>query len=253
MLKKKIININNITYYYYDEGSGDTLLLLHGWLVQSDDYLRLILELSKKFRIITPDLPNFGNSKTTEPFVLDTYLLFLERFIKSLKINPVLIGHSFGGRIALEYSIRKETQKTKIILINSAGLRIKKNKLLFVFSVFSNSMYELFSQEGFFPMLRILKNWFKNFLNNARRDNFWNFFTEMLFTDILLLSNLKKDCILLWGEHDFILTKEYAIKFNRMIKNSKLIFIKGGHFSCINNASLFSKQISNLTNQCLFA
>lgn len=247
MLKKKTINFNNITYYYYDEGSGDdTLLLLHGWLDQSDDYLRLILELSKKFRIITPDLPNFGSSKTIEPFVLDTYLQFLERFIKSLQINPILIGHSFGGRIALEYLIRKKTQGTKIILINSSGLGIKKNKSVFVFSVFSNSIYELLSKEGFFPMLRILKNWVRNFFNNMRKDNFWDLFTEILFTNISFLPNLKSNCVLLWGEHDYILRREYAMKLNRMIKNSRLIFIKGGHFSCINNASLFSRQITKL-------
>lgn len=246
MPKKKTININNITYYYYDEGAGDTLLFLHGWLDQSDDYLRLILELSEKFRIITPDLPNFGNSKTTEPFVLDTYLQFLERFTKSLKINPLLIGHSFGGRIALEYSIHKKTQETKIILINSAGLKIKKDKLLFLFSVFFNSTYELFSKEGFFPMLIIFKNWFRNLFRNMRKNHFWDLFIEILFTDISFLPDLKTDCVLLWGEHDYILRKEYAIKLNRIIKNSRLIFIKGGHFSCINNAPLFSKQIINL-------
>ncbi len=245
---KKTANIDNITYYYYDEGSGDTLLLLHGWLDQSDDYLRLISELSKNFRIITPDLPNFGSSKTTEPFVFDTYILFLERFIKSLKINPILIGHSFGGRIALEYSIRKKTQETKIILINSVGLEIKKDKLVFVISVFSNLIYELLSREGFYPMLRLLKNWVRNFLNNMKKDNFWGLFINLLFTSISFLPDLKINCVLLWGEHDYILGKEYALRLNRTIKNSRLIFVKGGHFSCINNALLFSDQIVHLLN-----
>ena len=199
MLKKKTINIHNVTYYYYDEGSGNTLLLLHGWLDQSDDYLRLITELSKRFRIIAPDLPNFGDSKTIEPFVLNTYLLFLERFIKTIKINPIFIGHSFGGRIALEYLIRKKIQKTKIILINSAGLRIKRSKLAFAFSVLFNSIYELLSKEGFFPMVRILKNWFRNFFNNVKKDNFWGLFTEILFTNISFLPNLNTNCVLLWG------------------------------------------------------
>jgi pimeloyl-ACP methyl ester carboxylesterase len=248
MLNKKVANINNKTYYYYDEGSGNVLLLLHGWFNQSDDYLRLTSELSTKYRIITPDLPNFGNSKTAEPLNLDTYLQFLNNFIKFLKINPAFIGHSFGGRLALEYSIRKKIPVTKIVLINSAGINVGKNKLQFTLSLIFNSINELFTQNNFFSILTIYKNWLKNFLSNVTSDNFWGILSEILFTNTPFLSDLKINAILLWGEQDYIFNKAYSKKLNCIIKNSKLVFIKGGHFSCMYNVKLFSQQIIKFIN-----
>ena len=177
--------------------------------------------------------------------------LSTEAFTMALDINPVLIGNSFGGRLVLEYAIRKKKPETKIILLNSCGAGLRRNKLIFAFSILFNSMYELSFHKGFLPTLGIMKNWSIKFFNNMAKDNFWNFFGEMLFTDVSMLPDLDTDCVLLWGERDSIIKKEYAVKLSKMIKNSRLIFVKGGHFSCINNPQLFSERIGSLLDNSI--
>lgn len=110
MLKR----IKNININYIDYGKGnDTLVLLHGWGQNIEMMQPVGDNLSKTFRVIIVDLPGFGLSEEPESvWSLYDYVECIHEILKDLKIeNPILIGHSFGGKISLLYSSKYKVKK----------------------------------------------------------------------------------------------------------------------------------------------
>ena len=102
MIKKiKDININYTQY-----GKGKDVVLLHGWGQNIQMMDPLGKNLSDEFRITILDFPGFGSSETPNfAYNISDYTESLHELLDSLGIdNPILIGHSFGGRVAISYA-----------------------------------------------------------------------------------------------------------------------------------------------------
>ena len=240
---RKSLTLNDRTYSYFDEGHGKTILLLHGWCDEASDYAPLIKKLKTKFRVITPDLPNFGDSQNSEPFLIETYVTFLNQFLKSIEItNPLIIGHSFGGKIALHYA--KQKVVSHIILINSAGMKIENGLILTGAGVMKNTFDELF--EDFIETRKIHWNYVKNFLRNVYKYQFWKLLFETLFVTIEFNQDITSSITLLWANGDEIFPRNHAEMFNKRFSNSKLIYLRGGHYALILNADEYSTIIKSM-------
>lgn len=103
MEKIKDLNIN---YVDYGNSNGDTILFLHGW-GQNIEMMKPVGDGFKKdYRIVILDLPGFGQSEEpTSLWTLYDYVECIHELLKKLKIdNPILFGHSFGGKISLLYA-----------------------------------------------------------------------------------------------------------------------------------------------------
>ena len=119
-IKIKEWNIN-----YEVEGEGKPIILLHGWLTDLESMRPLTTNLVKKFKVYLVDVVGFGKSDLPEePLNSQDFAEFLQEFMEKLKIeNPVLIGHSNGGRIIINAVGRKLVKAKKIVLIDSAGIK----------------------------------------------------------------------------------------------------------------------------------
>ena len=119
-IKIKEWNIN-----YEVEGEGEPVILLHGWLTDLESMRPLTTNLVKKFKVYLVDVVGFGKSDLPEePLNSQDFAEFLQEFMEKLKIeNPVLIGHSNGGRIIINAVGRKLVKAKKIVLIDSAGIK----------------------------------------------------------------------------------------------------------------------------------
>ena len=101
------------------------IVILHGWQSKIKRWDRLRRELEKEFKVYLPLLPGFGEEKLSRPYNLNDYCYWLKHYLKAQKIDkPILLGHSFGGRILLKYASQGEKIE-KLILIASAGIRPK--------------------------------------------------------------------------------------------------------------------------------
>lgn len=115
-----IKHIKDVDVNYIDYGEGDnTLVLLHGW-GQNIEMMKPIGDrLKNNNRIIIVDLPGFGNSP--EPSTIWTiydYAECIKELLDSLKVStPIMIGHSFGGKISLVYASKYKVNK--LILFGS--------------------------------------------------------------------------------------------------------------------------------------
>lgn len=123
----KSIVIDDVLISYRDSGSGQILLCLHGWQSDNSSFEAIAGEL-KEYRIIAPDLPNFGKSEETDKFVeLNDFAGFVKKFVEKLEIKDyVIIGHSMGGQIAVRATAKKLISPRRLVLIGASGIRNEK-------------------------------------------------------------------------------------------------------------------------------
>lgn len=117
------------TFRVLETGSGHPLVLLHGRGLAATSWAPWIAPLAARYRVIVPDLPGFG---ATAPGPLrpggaeEGLSYFVEPIVALLGAlgaqNPVLVGHSLGGFVALEMSLRRSTSPAALVLIGSMGL-----------------------------------------------------------------------------------------------------------------------------------
>ena len=120
-------NINGINTAYIEAGNGNDVILLHGWGQNKEMMQKIFDHLKDRFHVWALDFPGFGESD--EPPVawgVEDYELFLEDFIRENGIvNPILIGHSFGCRVAIRYAAKNQDNVKKMCLTGAAGIRPK--------------------------------------------------------------------------------------------------------------------------------
>jgi len=119
--------IHNVKTAYVQSGQGKDVILLHGW-GQNKEMMALIQKhLEPHFHVYALDFPGFGESDDPD-FAWDVieYMAFLRDFIIENKIEkPILIGHSFGCRVAIRYAAKYPDDVNKMCLTGAAGIRPK--------------------------------------------------------------------------------------------------------------------------------
>lgn len=122
------MNINDINYLDYGEDKLGTIVLMHGWGQNTEMMDMLGRPFADSFRIINIDFPGFGKSpEPSEAASVSDYALWIYQLLKKLNVsNPILIGHSFGGRVAICYASK---YKTKKVVLLSSPFRPGKKKV----------------------------------------------------------------------------------------------------------------------------
>ena len=213
--------INNLITNYEDTGSGKVLLLLHGWGDNLNTFDSLVPFLSG-FRIIRLDLPGFGQTDNPpKPWNVDDYVSFVSSFLAKLNINvDFLLGHSFGGRIAIKGVALGELRCNKLILINSAGIA-KGNSLVNVLS----KPFKWLPQSLKIIFYRIVGS------DYADREELKETFANIVSEDLKEYAKMiNTPTLIIWGGGDKSTPLADGKTFNELIVGSKLQVISGGHF-----------------------
>ena len=89
--------------HFFEKGQGQPVVLIHGFCEISEMWRSFAEELSSDFRVICPDLPGFGKSPIdSDQITLEEVAVLLEEWMTENQIsNPIVIGHSLGGYVAL--------------------------------------------------------------------------------------------------------------------------------------------------------
>jgi pimeloyl-ACP methyl ester carboxylesterase len=109
--------------HFFEKGQGHPLLLLHGFCESGEMWHYLADSLSTQYRVICPDLPGFGNSALTHPIQsLEEVAEQLEGWMQAEQIqNPLVMGHSLGGYVALALLERMGNRIKAIGLLHSTA------------------------------------------------------------------------------------------------------------------------------------
>ena len=237
MIEKEIY-VNRLRTNYKIAGSGPAILILHGWGGSSDSWMAVQKILSKNgFTVICPDLPGFGKSLTPlSAWGVGEYMRWVANFVDALRLERfVLLGHSFGGRIAIKFASDYSDRLNDLILCDSAGIRPELNlkaRLVFSLAMIGNT---ILSPRHLVRLKNAVRNFFYVFLRHhdyvkakgVMRDIMKKVITEDLLS---ILPKIKTKTLLIWGEKDRLVPIKYAYIFREKVANSELKIIpKVGH------------------------
>jgi pimeloyl-ACP methyl ester carboxylesterase len=109
--------------HFFEKGQGHPLLFLHGFCESGEMWRYFAYSLSTQYRVICPDLPGFGDSVLTRPIQsLEEVAEQLESWLQELQIqNPIVLGHSLGGYVALALLERMGNRIQAIGLLHSTA------------------------------------------------------------------------------------------------------------------------------------
>lgn len=120
--ESRFIDIDGHRVHYVDEGSGPTLLFLHGNPTWSFDYSTVIASLRSEFRCIAVDYPGFGLSKAAPGYryLPIEHTEIIDGFVDALGLrNVTLVGHDWGGPIGLATVQRRPETFDRLIFTNT--------------------------------------------------------------------------------------------------------------------------------------
>jgi len=121
----KFLAIDDLVFHYQDEGTGPTVVLLHGVASSLHTWDGWTNRFKEQYRVIRIDLPGHGltgKDPSVERYELAYMIDKLEKFLNKLSIDDIyLAGNSLGGYIAWNYALHRPDRVKKLILLDSAG------------------------------------------------------------------------------------------------------------------------------------
>ncbi len=243
--------VNNIKINYEQKGSGDLVVLLHGWGSNIKLFSNLIDLLSKKYTVTAMDMPGFGESE--EPpsaWCVDDYVQFVIDFLKDYDNKKIIfLGHSFGGRVIIKLNSRTDLpfEVSKVILVDSAGiLPPKSNKKSFRTcyykagkAVLSNRLVQKIAPDA-------LEN-FRKKMGSADYAAASPLMRQVLVKVVNedlepLLPNIKCPALLVWGVNDTATPLSDGEKMEKLIPDAGLVKLENaGHYSFLEQQFTFNR------------
>lgn len=223
----------------------ETVLLLHGWGVDSATLEPLRAHLSTICRAVSLDLPGFGDTESPPTaWTVFEYGDFVEAFIQKLSLDdPILLGHSFGGRLSIILGSRGVGKK--LILTDAAGI-LPKRSCKYYLRVYSYKLAKkLFSLKPLLPYKdQALKRWLRT---NPSSDYaqaqgvMRQIFVKVVNQDLQpLLQKINVPTLLLWGELDTATPLSDGKLMEKLIPDAGLVVFEGaGHYPFLEQPGRF--------------
>jgi esterase len=107
--------------FYRELGQGQPMVIMHGIFGSSDNWLTQARLFSSTYHVFTVDLRNHGQSEHSPEFDYKVMANDLEQFIGSKNlIDPIIIGHSMGGKVAMNFALAHPEKLQKLIVVDIA-------------------------------------------------------------------------------------------------------------------------------------
>lgn len=243
--------IQGLTINYKETGAGKPVVLLHGWGSNLEAFTRVQQNLESSFHVISVDLPGFGKSQ--EPnnvWGVYEYTGFIEEFLRVKNIsNPILVGHSYGGRVSIVYSSRNPVHK--LILLDSAGIKPTRPLSYYI------RVYTYKFVKAVLPYL-VGRTKANDIIENYRKQQGSSDYKSAspIMRQVLVKSvnedlkaempKIKAPALLVWGENDTATPVSDAKIMEKLIPNAGLVVLKNaGHFAFVEKLGEFLIILNN--------
>ena len=225
------VKIKGLDVNYEQYGEGKDILLLHGWGQNIAMMKPLGDNFCNRFRITILDFPGFGESEEPkEKWNIEMYSNMLEDFVKEVGIKkPIVMGHSFGGRVAIRFSSRNAIEK--LILCGSPCMRIQEKLPLSV---------KVLKKLKTLPGLNSLGEYMKKYIGSrdykAASPIMRQTLVEVVNEDLSKFAReIEEPTLLIWGEYDTEAPVAEAKELEKIMVDAALILLPGTHYAYLEN------------------
>ena len=223
------------------------VVLMHGWGCNHTTVASIEAVLNTTHRVYNVDFPGFGDSpEPSAVWGVAEYSKMVEALIQQEEIkNPVLIGHSFGGRVAIEMASRR-SDIPKMVLVDAAGIKPKRS-FGYYYKVYSYKLAKkiyrlLFGAEKARARAEEAMKRTASADYLAASPRMRAIMSKVVNEDLTgLLPRIKASTLLVWGENDTATPLRDAKLMERLIPDAGLVSFAGcGHYSFLENPRQFA-------------
>lgn len=216
-----IKHVKDVDINYIEYGEGDDIVLLHGW----GQNIAMMKPVGDKLKghIIILDLPGYGES--TEPSYVWTiydYVECVHEFLKSIGVkNPIMMGHSFGGKISLAYASKYKVKKL-VLFASPFKKGIEKMPL----------KTKILKAAKKVPLLNKLEGFAKKHIGSTDYKNASEMMRKILVETVNLdiredVKKIKCPTFIFWGTNDEAVPVEDAKELESLIPDAGLVIYEG--------------------------
>ena len=248
----KHIDLKGVRLHYTDTGKpdGNPVILMHGWGCSVKTVASIAGALEDGRRIISVDLPGHGESSEPpllpdgSPWGVYEYSELIEELAKALNLhNPSLIGHSYGGRVAIVFASRNDVEK--VVLVDAAGIKPKR-PLKYYLKVYSFKLMKKLA-----PIIYGKKKAAEKIEKRRGKAGSADYRNSSPVMRMVMsksvnqdlrhhLPDIKAPALLIWGENDTATPLSDAKLMESLIPDAGLACFKGaGHYSFLDNPGQF--------------
>lgn len=240
------------------ELTGHPLILMHGWGCNTSTVASIeAICAANGCRVYNVDLPGFGQSSEPETvWGVEEYTRHIEALAEELSITrPILVGHSFGGRISILMASRNDVRA--VILVDAAGIR-PRHSLRYYFKVYT---YKAGRRMAYVFLPRTNADAFVERMRRKRGSSDYADSTPMMRAILSrcvgedlrrVMPSIKAPTLLVWGENDTATPLRDARIMEKLIKDSGLVSFAGcGHYSFLDNPAGFNAVITSFLNSII--
>jgi pimeloyl-ACP methyl ester carboxylesterase len=233
----KITEKMKISFQKFGE-KEQNIIFLHGWQQNSGSFLPLVPFFHSQFKLYLPDLPGFGKtSLPNRPFSSMDYAKAIAEWMNRINIKEaIVIGHSFGGKVAslLAYYYPKKIKK--LILIAPSVIpehhwwyRLTAKIPKKIKTTLGPALSKKISSRDYNNAGPLLPTFKKIIKENLKP----------------ILPNIKQPALIIWGKKDQELPVKNGQEIHKLLSNSKLKIVPGGHFPFWDNPKEISQIIKH--------
>jgi len=228
--------IFKLSYEIINPSQKQSVLILHGWGSNKEIMKQAFAKELKAYKHIYLDMPGFGASSNDMILTTQDYAEIVKAFLITLNIEPlVIMGHSFGGKVATLLASRY------LVLLSSAGIitekpwsvKVKIATFKFLKPLGMKKIRELFVAPDAQGMSHEMYETFKNVVDE-------NFESEF--------GKSKSRALCFWGIDDTATPLYTGEKIAGLIDNSQFFPMEGDHFFFLKHAKIIAKEIEKNIN-----
>jgi len=259
----KFVELDGLSTHYIEKGSGEPVILLHGFFFDHNMWNASINVLAEKYKVYAMDLWGFGYS-TRQPldYGYPLYTKQLHNFMNALDIQKAsLIGQSMGGGTIMNFTVSNKERVDKIVLVNAAGMPNKlplmgrisnmpgvgefmygmKSDSIRKFTLGNNFLYNkhLLTNEYYEQITRFhkIKGSSEVMLYVTRKQ-----FFDTLIKEIKALGEMDVPILIFWGREEKSIGLPIGQELHQLLKGSRFeVLDQAGHCSNMDQPEQFNQ------------
>ena len=203
-----------------------SIVILHGWRKSGTDYsqIKKIFE-QKGYSVFAPDLPGFGKEPIGRKVMrIDDYVLFVKTYFKNHHISQaVLIGHSFGGRVAAKFTSENPGLVSHLIVTGAPLIKqpLSFKKMLIMLPAKAGKLVldkvPVIAKNARKVLYYMLGEWDYYKATPEIKETFKAVIAEDL---VGVLPKISVPTLVLWGEKDTFVSTRIGKQISKNVKNA---------------------------------